>query len=173
MRVGSRGTRSAASPRRRSGKGVVAPSSTAAVVPIVALTATPANTATPAAETVSGPIAMAGPPGRRNGTNAATKRISGSTTRARPQITPGGTLAAAATAARATAHAAKTPQSPSGVVTATTVTPSRATSLARGSSRWTALSRRPATPAGAMAWLARTATRTPAAAQHGGEDQAG
>ena len=55
IRTNRRGTRIASRPRRTDGKVVVAPSSTAATVPIVALAATAANVSRPSSWSVSGP----------------------------------------------------------------------------------------------------------------------
>ena len=139
-------------------------SSTAPTVPIVAFSATVARTARPSSWTVSGPSSYAVPPGRRNGTKTATNSTSGSTKRARRQISRGGIRAAAAIAASTTPQAANTGQAASGVETATSVIARIPTTFARGSRRWTGLAGSPASPVSSRAWLQSAPMALPASA---------
>ncbi len=100
-----RGTRSASSPRSTDGNVVVAASSTADTVPMVALAATAASVSRPASCTVSGPNAYVSPPSRTSGMKSAASTTGGRTKRARRQISPGLMRARAATPARTSAAA--------------------------------------------------------------------
>ena len=137
-----RGTRSRSSPRRTSGKVVVAPSRTALTVPIVALTATVANVSGPP-RTVSGPSpsrpALADERDERpRGGQAAARRGRGAR-RVRAHACDGRDRREHG--AQATRRA-----TPSGVETATTVSRRGRRIFARGSSRWIGLAGSPASP---------------------------
>ena len=92
----TRGARILSRPRRRDGMGVVAASSTAETVPIAAFAITAAITASPCSWAVSGPSAIASPPGRANGRKSAASSTNGATIRARLQTSAAGTRAAQA-----------------------------------------------------------------------------
>ena len=140
IRTSRRGTRSASRPRSTSGKVVVAPSSTALEGADRRLGGDGREDRQAGLVDRQRPELDAAPPARTNGTKTATNSTSGSTTRTRRQSVRGGTRATAAYGReRPRAHATYTGQRSSGVETATTVTPSRPTIFARGSSRWAGL----------------------------------